>query len=34
MGTQGALLVYGLIIGIYAWYVNRLDIESGVVGED
>ena len=30
MGAQGALLVYGLIIGFYAWYMNRLDIEHGV----
>ena len=27
MGAQGALLVYGLIIGFYAWYMNRLDSE-------
>ena len=27
MGAQGALLVYGLIIGFYAWYMNRLDLE-------
>ncbi|MBD3892970.1 DUF4212 domain-containing protein [Hydrogenophaga sp.] len=29
MGAQGALLVYGLIIGFYAWYMNRLDVEHG-----
>lgn len=34
MGAQGALLVYGLIIGFYAWYMNRLDIEHGVEEED
>ena len=34
MGAQGALLVYGLIIGFYAWYMNRLDIEYGVAEED
>ena len=35
MGAQGALLVYGLIIGFYAWYMNRMDIEYGVSdGED
>ena len=34
LGTQGALLVYGLIIGFYAWYMNRLDIEFGVAEED
>ena len=27
MGAQGSLLVYGLIIGFYAWYMNRLDLE-------
>ncbi|WP_439114625.1 DUF4212 domain-containing protein [Hydrogenophaga sp.] len=30
MGAQGALVVYCLIIGYYAWYMNRLDIEHGV----
>lgn len=25
VAAQGALLVYGLIIGVYAWYMNRLD---------
>ena len=30
VGAQGAMLVYGLIIGFYAWYMNRLDIEHGV----
>jgi putative solute:sodium symporter small subunit len=30
MGAQGALLVYGLIIGFYAWYMNRMDVEYGV----
>ena len=34
MGAQGALLVYGLIIGFYAWYMNRLDIDYGVAEED
>ena len=34
MGAQGALLVYGLIIGFYAWYMNRLDIEYDVAKED
>ena len=27
MGAQGTLLVYCLIIGFYAWYMNRLDLE-------
>jgi len=30
MAAQGALLVYGLIIGCYAWVMNRLDREYGV----
>ncbi len=30
VGAQGALLVYGAIIGFYAWYMNRLDIEHDV----
>jgi putative solute:sodium symporter small subunit len=30
MGAQGSLVVYCLIIGYYAWYMNRLDIEHGV----
>ena len=35
MGAQGALLVYGLIIGFYAWYMNRLDLAYGLsVGEE
>lgn len=25
IGAQGALLVYVLIIGFYAWYMDRLD---------
>lgn len=27
MGAQGALMAYGLIIGFYAWYMNRLDAQ-------
>ena len=34
VGAQGALLVYGLIIGFYAWYMNRLDVEHDVQEED
>lgn len=34
MGAQGALLIYCLIVGFYAWYMNRLDIEHGVADED
>ena len=33
MGAQGALGVYLGIIGFYAWYMNRLDIEHGVEEE-
>ena len=35
MGGQGALVIYVLIIGYYARYMNRLDQEYGVhEGED
>jgi putative solute:sodium symporter small subunit len=35
MGGQGALAIYVLIIGFYAWYMNRLDLEYDVhEGED
>ena len=30
MGAQGALLIYCLIIGFYAWYMNRLDVAYGL----
>lgn len=30
VGAQGSLIVYCLIIGFYAWYMNRLDVEHGV----
>jgi len=30
MGAQGALIIYVCIIGYYAWYMNKLDIEHGV----
>jgi putative solute:sodium symporter small subunit len=30
VGAQGSLLVYCLIVGFYAWYMNRLDIEYDV----
>jgi len=30
VGAQGALVVYCLVIGFYAWYMNRLDVEHGV----
>jgi len=34
MGAQGALVVYVLIIGYYAYYMNRLDQEYGVSEEE
>ena len=34
MGAQGALVVYVLIIGYYAYYMNRLDLEYGVQEEE
>jgi putative solute:sodium symporter small subunit len=30
VAAQGALVVYVLIIGYYAYYMNKLDIEHGV----
>ena len=29
MGAQGALIIYALIIGFYACYMNRLDRQFG-----
>lgn len=34
MGAQGALLIYCLIVGFYAWYMNRLDAEHDAADED
>lgn len=34
MASQGALVVYVLIIGFYASYMNVLDREHGVAEED
>lgn len=34
MGAQGALAVYLLIVGFYAWYMNRLDVRHGVNEEE
>jgi len=34
MSAQGSLVIYVLIIGFYAWYMNKLDIEYGVQEED
>ena len=30
MSAQGSLIVYVILIGIYAWYMNRLDKEYEV----
>jgi len=30
MSAQGSLIVYVIIIGVYAWYMNKLDVEYGV----
>jgi putative solute:sodium symporter small subunit len=30
VGAQGALVVYVVIIGYYAWYMNKLDAEYDV----
>jgi putative solute:sodium symporter small subunit len=30
MGAQGSLIIYVLIIGFYARFMNKLDIEYGV----
>ena len=34
MGAQGALIIYALIIGFYAWYMNRLDRHFGAAEDD
>jgi putative solute:sodium symporter small subunit len=35
MSAQGSLIVYVVIIGIYAWYMNKLDRQYDVhEGED
>ena len=30
MSAQGSLVIYVVLIGVYAWYMNRLDVEYGV----
>ena len=30
MSAQGSLAIYVVIIGIYAWYMRKLDLEYGV----
>jgi putative solute:sodium symporter small subunit len=34
VGAQGALVTYVLMIGFYAWYMNKLDQEYGVAEGD
>ncbi|MFO1244335.1 MAG: DUF4212 domain-containing protein [Ramlibacter sp.] len=34
MGAQGSLIIYVLIIGFYARYMNKLDQEFGVAEEE
>lgn len=34
VGAQGALVVYCAIVWGYAWYMNRLDQESGEADDD
>jgi len=34
MGAQGSLVIYVLIIGYYAWAMNKLDREYGVDERD
>lgn len=34
VASQGALVVYVIIIGFYARYMNRLDVEHGVSEEE
>lgn len=30
MSAQGSLIIYVVLIGVYAWYMNKLDVEYGV----
>ena len=30
MSAQGSLAIYVILIGTYAWYMNKLDVEYGV----
>jgi len=34
VGAQGALALYVVMIGFYAWYMNKLDQEYGVAEGD
>lgn len=33
MGAQGTMLIYGMVVGFYAWYMNRLDAVHGPAEE-
>ena len=30
MSAQGSLIIYVALIGTYAWYMNKLDVQYGV----
>ncbi len=34
VAAQGALVVYVLIIGFYAWYMHRLDRQHGMADDE
>jgi putative solute:sodium symporter small subunit len=34
MGAQGSLVIYIVIIGVYAWYMNKQDKIYGVAEEE
>ncbi len=34
MSAQGSLIIYVIIIGVYAYYMNKLDYEYGVHEEE
>ncbi|MBG6072113.1 MULTISPECIES: DUF4212 domain-containing protein [unclassified Polaromonas] len=34
MGAQGSLMIYCLLVGFYAWYMNKLDAEHGLDHKD
>lgn len=34
MGAQGSLLIYCLMVGFYAWYMNKLDVQYSLENKD
>ena len=34
MGAQGSLLIYCLMVGFYAWYMNKLDVQYSLESKD